>query len=506
MLNWINFSIFKNTNQKKKVWFSLFLVLLLAGFLRVYKLGQQSLIADEFLGMNISYGYAQTGQWKFWDFNFSQLTDEIYTRAQVYFWQVAQVWNWLPLGEGNARLVSVAWGMLSIGLLFGAVYYFSRNWRWAFLAALFLAISPSALTFDRKLRMYSMFAPVFFLFSLSIFFFLESRARKLPKVLASLQEKTDLNWLWLPAVVLLGILSLATHLLTVNIFPIVVIYLLAMSVKEYLSQKKIFNRYSAYLTAMVVVVLLAIQNQEIRDSLNFFSWVSNWSYFEKLVFDYSHPLLAATFLFLGGYYLVKNFDRWGIWVVANFLTILLLAAFIWKRNAGLQYLYFVTPFKVIIFSAGVYFLLEFFSERLFSGSRKAFWLMGIFAFLLLPNWAFFSSPEGFYQNIKKWQVPNYREVYGYYVKKRQPDAAIVSRPLTSYYLNKTNSALLDYGVDNPLTLERILAAQKEHSEIWAVFTKDTYIKSDAEQYLKDNFELIKTNYTNNILFLYVWRR
>jgi len=501
---------FKKIIKKRKVWVLLGLVLLLAGFLRLYKIGQQSFIADEFLGINASYGYQQTGEWKLWDFNQERLTDEAYTRANVYYWQVAQVLDWLGLGEGNARLVSVAWGLLGILAVFGAVYYFTSNWILAIVAALLLAISPTALIFDRKLRMYSMFAPVFFLLSLSIFLFLEKsfllKKNFWEKIKVKFFPPTGLNWVFLPFVFLLGMLSLTTHLLTVNIFPIVLVYLLIMAVREYWQKKKLLNRYSLYSGGMVLLVLLALQNPQIRVSLNFFSLVSNWSYFEKAVFDYSHPVLAVGFLLLGGWYLIKNYSKFGLWIATNFLVILLLAAFVWKRNAGLQYLYFITPFKAILLAGGLFFLVDFLVDKLFSGSRKALWLLAGFLFLLLPNWGYFLSKEGFYQNIKKWDNPNYREVYGYYVKNKKGNSAIIARPLSFYYLNKTQSPVIEYGVDNPLTLERVLLAQGQFDELWIIFSKDTYIKNEAEKYIKENFEPIKTNYTNDTLLIYVWRK
>lgn len=496
----------KKRRETKKILIILGLVLILGAFLRLYKIGQQSFIADEFLGINASYGYAQTGQWKFWDFNQGKLTEEDYTRANVYYWQVAQLWNWLDLGEGNSRLISVGWGLLGILAVFGLVYYFFGSWQWAILAALFLAVSPGALTFDRKLRMYSMFAPVFLAFSLSLYLLLESRAQKIPAQLKKIQEKTGLNFVFLPLVFLLGGLSLATHLLTVNIFPIAAAYLLTMAILSYWETGKLGNRYSVYLLSMAAVVLVAVQLKEIRDSLNFFSWVSNWSYFEKMIFDYSHPLLAVVFLLAGIYFIVGQNRKLGLWLAINFLAILFLAAFIWKRNAGLQYLYFITPFKVIIFSGGVYFISNFLSEKISSGSRRAFWGWVVFFFLLLPNWGFFLSGEGFYRDIKKWDLPNYREVYGYYLENRQGNAAIVARPLVSYYLRDSASPVIDYGVSNPLTLDRVVLAQGQYDQLWVIFSKDTYIKSDAERYIRENFELIKTKYTNDTLLIYVWRK
>lgn len=505
MLNFL-----KKISEKRKALILFGLVLLLAGFLRLYKVGQQSFLADEFLGINASYGYQQTGEWKFWDFNQGKLTDEVYTRASVYYWQVAQVLDWLGLGEGNARLVSVAWGLAGILLIFGVVYYFTSNWRWAILAGLFLAISPTALTFDRKLRMYSMFAPVFLAFSLSIFLFLEKsfllKKNFWEKMKVKFFPPTGLNWVFLPLIFLLGILSLSTHLLTVNIFPIVFVYLLAMAIWEYRIGKKALNRYSVYSGVMALVTLLAVQNQEIRNSLNFFSFVSNWSYFEKVVFDYSHPVLAFSLLLLGMYYLIKNHFKFGLWIVTNFLVILLLAVFVWKRNAGLQYLYLITPFKIIIFSGGVFLLVKFLADKIFSGSPKAFgWILAFF-FLLLPNWGFFLSGEGFYQNIKSWKNPNYREVYGYYLKNKGENSLLIMRPLAKFYVRDSKSNVLEYSDDNKLTLEKIKVAQEQYAEIWIILTKDLFMTGEAEKYLYKNFELIKTQYTNGVVDVLVWKK
>lgn len=482
-------------------------VLLLAGFLRLYKLGQQSFIADEYLGINASYGYSKTDQWKFWDFNQEKITDEVYTRAKVYYWQVAQVFHWLQVDEAAARVVSVGWGMLGVLAIFGAVYYFSGSWVFAFLAALFLAISPTALTFDRKLRMYSMFAPVFFLFSLSVFLLLEKKSQKVFGSLKKLQEKTGLNFLFLPVVFCLGILSLATHLLTVNIFPIVFVYLLITAGQEYFKTRKIFSLATFYLLGMVAVTLLAIQNQEIKAALNFFSWVSNWSYFEKVVFDYSHPVLAGSFLLLGMYYLIKNFSRWGLWVVTNFLTILLLAAFAWKRSAGLQYSYLITPFKIIVFSSGVYFLVDFLTKKLFSDSRRAFWLMIAFLFLLLPNWGFFLSKDSFYQDIKKWSYSNYREVFGYYLRNRAENNVLITRYATNFYLWGTQSKVVDYNEgEEKLTLEKVLQAENSFDDVWVVFSGTMYIKGEARDYIRTNFKKIETKYTNDRIEIWRWQK
>ena len=103
------------------------LILLLAGFLRLYKLDSQSFIADEYLGVNIGYGYHKSGEWKNWDFNTESLSEEPYTRAKIYYWQVAKSFSFLDLNEGSARLLSVFWGLVGMFVVFVGSYFFTRN-------------------------------------------------------------------------------------------------------------------------------------------------------------------------------------------------------------------------------------------------------------------------------------------------------------------------------------------------------------------------------------------
>jgi hypothetical protein len=85
-------------------------------------------VADEFLDMNSAYGYFKTGEWKAWDFNHQEPSavntntarDE---RANIYKWQVAQLFRFLPPTEAVARSVSVFWGGITLLMVFGASRY-----------------------------------------------------------------------------------------------------------------------------------------------------------------------------------------------------------------------------------------------------------------------------------------------------------------------------------------------------------------------------------------------
>ena len=71
------------------------MIVMLGAGLRLYHLGKNPLIADEFLDMNASYGYFKTNVWQAWDFNKDAVnTTDAYAardeRAWIFKWQVTQ--------------------------------------------------------------------------------------------------------------------------------------------------------------------------------------------------------------------------------------------------------------------------------------------------------------------------------------------------------------------------------------------------------------------------------
>ena len=164
--------------KKINVSMLLIIIVLLGAFLRFYKLGETSFNSDEFLDINSSFAYAQTGVWQNWDFNFEKVnSDNIFEardeRAWIYKGQVAQLLKVFPPTESVARTVSVFWGIISIILIFFVAKYFSKKNEVALISAFLFAISVSGIIFDRTLRMYAMFFAVFLAFSWFLFKFLE---------------------------------------------------------------------------------------------------------------------------------------------------------------------------------------------------------------------------------------------------------------------------------------------------------------------------------------------
>jgi hypothetical protein len=230
--------------------------------------------------------------------------------------------------------------------------------------------------------------------------------------------------------------------------------------------------------------------------------------------DYSHNLIAITFFILGSIYLVrKNFKR-GLWLVLSFLIPFLLAIFVWDRSAGAQYIYFIQTFQTIIIASGIYFVAKNLTKRLTKKKwylffkkdnyKKILIFIGIliYSFLILYNFNYFQQENNFYGDDKKWTHSNYQKVFDYFLKHRDENSLLVTRDFRNYNYAKANIPVFDFGgenkPENELTLEKLKNLETENQEIWIVIATNDhdYIESDARHYIRDHYQFIKTNYTN----------
>ena len=132
--------------RKNYTFIILLAIVILGTFLRFYKLGENSFVADEFLDINSSYAHAKTGEWVNWDFNLEKVNEENAfsprdERAWAYKWQVATLFKFLPPTEGTARAVSAIWGIITILLIYFVAKDFTKNKTIGLIAAFLFAIS-----------------------------------------------------------------------------------------------------------------------------------------------------------------------------------------------------------------------------------------------------------------------------------------------------------------------------------------------------------------------------
>ena len=504
---------------RKNIYIALFLIILLGAFLRFYKLGNNSFVADEFLDINSTYAYAKTGVWQNWDFNFGKVNNEnIFEardeRASVYKWFPAMFFNFLPPTEGVARSASALWGILSIILVYFAATFFTKKKTIGLLSAFLFAISISGLEFDRRFRMYAMFLPVYLAFSWLVFCFLERKYVGKITFLKNFNQKWGLNLLFLIPAVLLGILSFLTHQLTANIAFTIGIYLLFWMVVSFKKEKTYQNKYFILFFAGILgfVGLNFLVPKEIESftaGLTFFN--DHWSYIGIVLADYSNGLLGIIFILLGAYYIYKkqNMPKEALWLLVSFLIPLLAAILLWHRNVGTQYVFFIKSFEIILIAAGIYFVAQFLRDNLKNYGKKAYLAILILAILILPNYAYFFQENNTYKQTSSADNPNYRKRFTYFKKYKKDGDVLITRNFRNYYWSGSKVKVFDFGGElskEKLSLNQVQQISTENASGWFIISgnDESYIANDAISYIERNFEKVSNPQVRGDVMVYRW--
>jgi phage shock protein PspC (stress-responsive transcriptional regulator) len=506
--------------SKKNIYTVLIIIILLGAFLRFYKLGNNSFVADEFLDINSTYSYFKTGEWQSWDFNWGKVnTDNEFQardeRAWVYKLPVAMLFKVLSPTESVARSVSVLWGILSIILVYLTAAYFTKQKMIGLIAAFLFAISIDGIEFDRKLRMYAMFLPVYLAFSWLLFRFLESRYEGKIGFLKGISKKLDINPLYLIPAVLVGILSLATHQLTANIVFIVGAYLILWSILNWNSSKNHLNKYTVILGLGILGIIgsAIVVPKTVSSFIGGLTLTSHWEYIRISLSDYTNGILASLFVILGIYFIIKKqkMQKEGSFLAMSFLVVLFSAVFLWHRNVGNQYIFFIKPFGIILIASGIYFSAKFFKDNLANNyGKKAFLSTIILALLILPNYAyFFEGDDNTYNQTSKSSNPNYRKIFTYFKKYKKDGDVLITRNFRSYYWSGAKVEVFDFGGElekEKLSLEKIKDISEKNPNGWFIISDNdkTYISSEAIDFIEKNFEKVSNPQVRGDVMVYKW--
>lgn len=514
---------------QRKVWAILVAILILAGFLRFYNLGEKSFSADEFLGVNTAYGYMKLGEWRRWDFNLEKpLIDnayfktffdfdiwgdgpETYTRAWIYNWQVAQSLRFLPDNqEWSYRAISVMWGIFAVWIIYWVTFKFTKNRAIGIIAALLMALSIDSIEFSRRMRMYAMFMPVFLLFSYAAFNFFESKIKSKWVALNKFNEKFKLNFIFLVPVILLGLLSMHLHLLAANFVFIGLIYFLVMGVITYKKTKNIKNHYLLYASlAILLGIIINLKGNALSNSLK---WENHFSYFNKSFADYANVIIAIFLLLGGAYYLIKTNIKTGVYVLVNYLVIFLGAIFLWNRNTGEQYIFFAKPFQIILIAVGIWATANFLKDNLKKYNQKIYITTIVFLLLAVINWSYFYSSENTYIQTSDSPNPNYQNVFGFIMSKRGENDILITRNFRNFYWQGAKIKLISLGGERAdedekkIELDKLVEIINKNNSGWIVYSDndDVFFSKEAQKYIVDNLEKINNLKVRGPISVYYW--
>jgi hypothetical protein len=484
-------------------------------------LGNNSFVADEFLDMNSAYGYFKTGEWKAWDFNHQEPStvntntarDE---RANIYKWQVAQLFRFLPPTEAVARSVSVFWGGITLLTVFWSAWVLTKRREIALIAMFLAALSVSEIVFDRRLRMYAMFAPAYLALATTLFLCLEQTVSTRWRLFRKLWERTGIHIGYALLSGILLIIGLSIHQLTATIVFSLAAYLLWAGMTRYRETGDFWNRYFS-LFGLGISALAALRIA----ATGFFSSFSagliwfddHYSYLGYVMEDYAHPLFALGLMGFGVYSLVvrERRPKAAGYLAFSLLIPLVCAIWFFRRNAGPQYIFFVQSFGLILTAAGIFGLWQSLREHYPRWSRKTSLVILSGLFLLVPNFGYFLAENNTYHETSSGGNPNYRKVFEYVKKNRLPTDVLVTRNMRNYYWSGTDIPVYDLGDEvnrEKLSLDALERIVKEHESGWVVLSDNDYdyFSNEAETYMKQRMERISNPSVRGPIEVYRFRR
>lgn len=504
----------------KNTWVVLLVIVLLGTALRFSGLRNNSFVADEFLDINSSYGYFQTGEWRAWDFNFGKpaemntnvARDE---RAFVYKWQVAQLFRVLPPTETTARLVSVLWGAVSMLVIFWSTFIFTRKKEIGLIASFLFAVSVAGIIFDRRLRMYAMFFPVYLAFATVLYSFFEVEYQGRIAWLRRIWERFGMNLLYALPLVLLAALNALIHGLSLSIIPVFGLYVLVMAWVMWKKEKTLKNKYAVMvgLGALASVLIVIFFPQLVRLGFGSMVWFDDhYSYLGYVLGDFAHPLLGVFLIACGVYCLgMREQNTKASWYLTlSYLVPLALAIWFFRRNAGPQYIFFVQSFGLMLAAIGIYRLATLLPEKFPEWGKYGASLVLLVSFLLVPNWGYFLEENNTYHETSSGGNPNYRKVFTYVKANLIESDVLVTRNVRNYYWSGAKVPVIDLGDEinrKKFSLPDLETTMREHASGWIVLSDNDYdyFSSEAEDYMKRNLIRVSNPSVRGAIDVYRWQ-
>jgi hypothetical protein len=382
------------------------------------------------------------------------------------------------------------------------------------LSAFFFAVSLSGIIFDRRLRMYAMFFPVFLLFSWLTFKFLESDYACKIKGVNWLNDKLGVNMVFFIPATLIGLLSLHLHQLAGNMVIVAAVYFIARYILEVKNDKKYFNKNLVFL-GLIAAGMLTAQIAAPALAGSFFAglvfFTDHWNYFLITFRDYSHPLIASILAILGAYFLIKNQEtkKEGIWLSVSALALLLGAMFLWRRNVGEQYIFFVQSFVIILMASGIYFLADFLRTSMSKFQNKVFGAVVILAILIVPQYGYFFEADNAYHQTAESSNPNYRSIFAYFLKNKKAGDVLITRNFRNYYWDKAQVKTFDFGGElstENFSLDDLQKIIRENPSGWFIFSDndEDYIANAAEDFASKNLSRVSATALRGRIKVYRW--
>jgi hypothetical protein len=240
------------SSSEKNYLIPFLLIVLIYGILGIYKLGENDFRDDEFILINVTKGFAETGDFNRWDFVEDKPVYDLYKRAWPHTVIASYTQQIFGFNETTSRSVSVVFGLLCIISCYFIVRYLLRSRYLAVLITFLFAIHPYFLYFFRMFRMYALFVPMFVFLCFLIIHFFEKRYNH---IVGSDKQNKILGWLYLGFLIYFFYLTFVIQILTVVIVPAVTVFFVYFAIARGGALRKVgyFVSGIAILAATLVI-------------------------------------------------------------------------------------------------------------------------------------------------------------------------------------------------------------------------------------------------------------
>lgn len=481
------------------------LVLCLGLGIRAVGLGNNSFVADEFLDINSAYGYFKTGEWKAWDFNHQKpsVVNENTARdarASIYKWQVAQIFRFFPPTEATARMVSVFWGLVSMMVIFWSTLIFTKRREIALIATLLCAVSVAGIIFDRRLRMYAMFAPLYLTLATVVYMMFTRTMETRMSFVRQLSKRWGIHFGYALLAGCLFFIGLLTHQLTATIVFSLAVYLFWTGIGQ-MWRTGSWQNHSFWLLGCGIVALVVLRVVAPHFFASFSAgliWLDNhYSYIGYAMTDYAYPLVAILLMAFGVFTLAarEKKPKAAGYLLFSYLVPLMCAIWFFRRNAGPQYIFFVQSFGLILTATGLYGLWQSLKEHFPEWKRNTSLGVLLGLFVLVPNFGYFFEENNTYHETSSGGNPNYRKVFEYVKKNRLPTDILVTRNVRNYYWSGADMTVYDLGDEihrEKLSLSALKEIVESNESGWMVLSENDYdyVSNEAEGYMKQEMKRV----------------
>jgi 4-amino-4-deoxy-L-arabinose transferase-like glycosyltransferase len=361
-----------------------------AVYFRVGNLGKFGFWWDELYHVNAAQGIIENGR------PFIPPIGD-YTRALPITYSVVAMFKMFGASEAAARFPSVVVNLIFVILSFFIVRKLT-NTATAVLFFIVMCFSPFEITMARECRMYALFQLLYFLM---VYFFYRGFEYDNGKhqLFKRVEAAYGINIVYLMLAAGIGLFSLCIHVLTVNIYFVVLSYaviMAAFSVKQGGIKHALTSKYGILMLILISSFIagnILTHGRVIRMLMsagNLPGWYTKWEPTGPMYYRYflSNNYPALFFIFpLGSLILMMKERKRGVFIFLNFAVLMLMHNFLYARKLD-RYIFYIFPFFVIsaVFAWDIIF--RAIGQRLrkeCEGAPRLVVLMVIFAVLMAFN-------------------------------------------------------------------------------------------------------------------------